>query len=253
VRAKDQLIYSLFSDAASATTLKMAKPIIQTPASRTGCAGDVITLTTSAEYTSYAWNSGQTTKSIAVTATGIFQVQVTDAFRCTSDYSDPVSVTILNYPVVDLIYDGTKITVKGEAQSYQWYLNEQLIPGATTTVLTPAQSGEYRLVAKNGTCETKSAPLQIVITGVENPLTDQIDIYPIPAFESLSVEMKESLRNAEVSLQLVSVNGSVLSNAIKEQGKLKTNLPTRHLPAGVYFLLIRSANYRLYKRVVISH
>jgi hypothetical protein len=76
---------------------KTAKPTVTTSGSTTLCAGSSVTLTSSIQ-NSYLWSTGETTRSITVSAAGTYTVKTTQSGYCPSDPSNPVNVTVITAP-----------------------------------------------------------------------------------------------------------------------------------------------------------
>ena len=132
-----------------------AIPAITAGGPTTLCAGDNVTLSSSAG-TSYLWSTGATTESINVTTAGSYTVQVTDANGCQSAVSTGTIVNVNALPVVDAgtnltIPNGTSTTINATVTgtgpfTYSWTPSAQLVNAstedpptvnlATTTVFT---------------------------------------------------------------------------------------------------------------------
>src|SRR5690606_29962195 len=70
------------------------------------CQGGSVILSAPAGYASYLLSNGQTSQSITVTTSGVFNVTVTDAFGCTSLPSANVTVTVHPAPPTPVITPG---------------------------------------------------------------------------------------------------------------------------------------------------
>ncbi|MES2386897.1 MAG: LamG-like jellyroll fold domain-containing protein [Bacteroidota bacterium] len=88
-----------------------AKPAISASGPTSFCPGGAVTLT-STSAAGYLWSNGATTRSINVSATGIFQVQTIEN-ACTSSVSDGVQVTVKNASVPLSISGSTTICAGG--------------------------------------------------------------------------------------------------------------------------------------------
>jgi len=124
---------------------KPAAPTISTSGSTTFCEGGNVTLTSTAG-SSYLWSTGATTQSIAVTTSGTYTVQVTNASGCLSLASAGTTVTVNPKPATPTISasgsttfcEGDNITLTSTAgSSYLWST------GATTQSIVVTTSGNY--------------------------------------------------------------------------------------------------------------
>ena len=118
------------------------------------CSGESVTLTAGGG-TTYSWDTGGNSSSIAVnpSSTTTYNVTVTDGGTCTGTAS--VTVTVDSTPIVDAgvdqdICDGGSLTLTANgATMYLWSTNE-----TTASInITPVSSGYYYVTGTNtGTC-----------------------------------------------------------------------------------------------------
>jgi len=131
---------------------------------------------------SYQWyyNSniipGATGSSYTATAQGDYSVKITDINNVTAT-SLSVLVTIIAPPAAQVSASGpltycpggtlTLYAATAPNQSYQWYLNGNLITGATNPSYPVGTAGNYTVTVKNQGCSS-SSPAQVISDG---PLT----------------------------------------------------------------------------------
>ena len=75
------------------------KPIVQTTPDLFKCIADQVTITATAGFSSYLWNTGETTASINVSEEGVYTVTATDSNGC----DDTTSTTVTNYLLTQII------------------------------------------------------------------------------------------------------------------------------------------------------
>jgi gliding motility-associated-like protein len=114
------------------------------------CTGDSITLNAGNPGATYLWNTGATTQSINVGATGIYWIDISSA-ACTS--RDSISVNLINVMQPDLGADTTLcpnqtlvLSVLSSNASYQWS------DGSADLSLTVDTPGTYWIEATEGGC-----------------------------------------------------------------------------------------------------
>ena len=144
---------------------KPAAPTISASGSTTFCTGGSVTLTSTAG-SSYLWSTGATTQSIAVTTSGTYTVQVTNASGCLSLASAGTTVTVNPKPATPTISasgsttfcEGDNITLTSTAgSSYLWST------GATTQSIVVTTSGNYTVqVASAFGCQSLASAATIV-------------------------------------------------------------------------------------------
>lgn len=82
--------------------------------------------------------------------------------------------------------DGTLTST--EADTYTWYVNGEVIPGATTGSIFVTESGSYHVVggfANN--CHLTSAPVEVISTGMGTVAGGGFEIRPIPATDIVTI------------------------------------------------------------------
>ena len=112
-------------------------PVITPNGPTTFCIGDSVGLAASG-FTSYSWNTGETSSNIVTDTSGTYTVTVTDAMGCQNFTS--VAVTVNNLPTISAgvngdhcIGDSTQLTATGGV-SYLWQPNPDL---TSTTIANP--------------------------------------------------------------------------------------------------------------------
>lgn len=110
------------------------------------CGPGSITLAAPTGLVSYAWSTGDTTESIAVTATGTYYVSVIGPGGCEAQ-SDTSVVTVYDSPAMPIILDmGDQFQADPllAGAAYQWYRNDTaLTDGASGTLSHGSTPGDY--------------------------------------------------------------------------------------------------------------
>jgi hypothetical protein len=148
------------------------------PADTTVCQGSNVTFTAfPAGATAYAWNTTATTQFITTNVADTYYVDITDSTGCMYR-SNQVTLTVLSLPTTPSISQlGNVLSVGGGYTSYQWYLDGNLIAGATGSSYTATSNGNYTVVVSgaNG-CTTSSAVYPFIISGM-NEIAVQMMVY----------------------------------------------------------------------------
>lgn len=206
------------------------------------CAGDSVTLTTGL-FTSYAWNTGDTTQSIVVPASGSYTVIVTDQYGCSASSAVPVVVFAL--PPVPEIIAADNILMSSAKSGNQWYFNDSLLIGSTGQSLTAFETGFYTVAMtdSNG-CTVFSEPLQVVLTGVANLNDDsRIIIIPNPSRGVFRIFIGDT---ADAQITIFDAAG-------KQVFRTDVYMPEIDLsaqPKGAYAVVIQTHNLT-YRRIVL--
>ncbi|HJQ41140.1 MAG TPA: xylanase, partial [Thermoanaerobaculia bacterium] len=142
---------------------------------------------------SYLWSNGATTQSIVVTATGNFDVTVTNASGCSSAKSPAVAVTVNPNPATPAISasgpttfcQGGSVTLTAPASaSYLWS------NGATTQSIVVTATGNYSVVVRNAAgCSSAASAAQSVTVNPATAITAQPQSATIPKNTSTTLSV----------------------------------------------------------------
>jgi hypothetical protein len=128
------------------------------------CEGGSVTLTAD-DGASWLWSNGATTRSITVTETGVYSVQVTNEQSCTAN-SDLVQVTVHARPSAEIAPSGPLTFCSGgsvtltaaPAASYLWS------NGDTSQSIEVANAGQYSVTVTDANgCAASSAPVAVAV------------------------------------------------------------------------------------------
>ena len=150
------------SSASAATPVTVyalpATPTILANGPTTFCTGGSVVLTAS-EGSSYLWSTSETTRSITVSRTGNYTVQVTNANSCFSAISAEQSVTVNTIPTAAITPSGATTFCQGGSvtltasggTSYRWST------GATSQAITVSAGGSYSVEVTANNCSASTA------------------------------------------------------------------------------------------------
>jgi len=151
--------------------------ITATP-SATVCAGTTVTLDGGAGFASYSWDTGATTRTIDVTASGTYCVTVTDANSCDST-QECIGVTVNPNPVpvitgvvdndpssaeiIDSCVGDTVTLDAGTFASHLWST------GATTQTIDVTVAATYSVTVTDGNTCVGNDDIQVVFNSLPTP------------------------------------------------------------------------------------
>lgn len=141
------------------------------------CTNQPIQFTNSStDATSYSWSfpgafpstSTEISPTVLYAAAGTYSVQL---IASNSQYSDTLDmqsfVTVQESPAPPLLTFGSETISTAAVGSFQWLFNGVVIPNATTSQLTPTQSGDYTCVVTSPNGCSASSTMNIIIDGLE--------------------------------------------------------------------------------------
>lgn len=239
------------SSAASITVNPSPDATITANGPTTFCQGESVSLSVSSA-NSYLWTNTETTQSITVLNSGNYSVSVTGANGCVST-STQTNVTVHNLPNVPTILQNGNILMSSSSTDNQWYLNGDIIDGATSQFYTVTESGFYSVtVTDNFGCSNSSTPLNVNITGVdsENNYSD-INIYPNPTANIFIIEVTLS-SNSSIQTEIKNTLGQTIYTFSEKaaSGLYKKTIDT-NLAQGIYYLTLQTNEGRTTKKIEI--
>ncbi|MDP2238340.1 MAG: T9SS type A sorting domain-containing protein [Bacteroidales bacterium] len=216
--------------------------------------------------TSYVWTmpegftitSGNNTNAVTVNISetaqnGAITVFATDG-NCISETSAPLEVVVNNAPEAAVISAAGTTLTSSVAEGNQWYLEGAIVPGATGRVHVALANGNYHVVVTVNNCS--SAPSNIVnvvsVSIKDNDLENSFQIFPNPnqgKFEirlNLKNEITYSLEVFDSFGKLVSIETNLSANNLTNK-----SVDLTMLNSGVYWLVLKSADESVSKKVII--
>jgi len=197
---------------------------------------------------SYLWSSGETTKNMYPSNSGVYSLYFTDINGC-SNTSNSIKVKIFTLPIVSITLNGnttycsTNLTelVSTTAASYLWN------SGETTKSIKPTQTGSYfvKITDING-CSQTSQPVDVIVNncaGIENLDNLFIKTYPNPVTDYLMIEINETLVGKNYFV--TDVAGKLLISGSFE--KTINQIDFNQYASGSYMLYINEQTFKFIK------
>ena len=120
-------------------------------------------------------------------------------------------VSVNASPTAEVIQNGLELTAN-EAESYQWFLDEVEITGATSQAYTAAASGTYHVVLTNlNDCSDDSEGITIeIITGLEElGISGSLSAYPNPTTGRFLLQVSGP-KTGRFNYQLTDISGKTI-------------------------------------------
>jgi hypothetical protein len=155
-------------------------PGVNLGADTTICAGSSLVLDAQNPGSTYLWNNGNLTQTLAANTAGLYYVQVTDMNGCAN--ADTINMNIYSIDV-STTTTSTTIAANATGNTYQWIdcnNGNQAIAGATNISYTATVNGNYAVIIQEAGCTDTSACVSIQTVGIQESTPTQVMVYPNP-------------------------------------------------------------------------
>jgi len=214
-------------------------------------------LFSSSSATNYQWHlngvpiSGANSQNYTATQAGTYSVTVDNDGKGCWFTSDTMSITcIINFTPSIFASGGIAWTIDSANATFQWYLDSNMISGATNSTYSIVDTGIYYVeVTDSLGCVRNSDTLFVNFVGIfeNNQEQDNIQVYPNPNNGEFSLIIGGDFKMAQI--QLVDSKGQeAYSKMVGSSKEHRLILPK--LPAGVYFLKFVDEQRVVVKKVI---
>jgi len=184
---------------------------------------------------------GATNEKYKPITSGNFSVRITNQNNCTSEVSSPVAFKCFNEitPSISKLNEfELKSSVPIVGETYQWFLDNVLIPGANSSSYKAFATGSYTLQTKdaNGCFSAVSAAIGISILGIEKE-NKGAAVFPNPFTAGVKITFGDEF-GKEVSVSLFDMKGAL----VYTKGAVQWNemIDLSKLSEGTYLLKMES-------------
>jgi len=190
------------------------QPIIRIDGSEQICEGQQRILSVAEGFKAYKWSSGETASSITVAKAGTYSVEMTTESGCKTT-AKAVKLTLATPPATP------KITVKGdtlwssEAERYQWFMNNVMIPSGINRYFIAKEKAEYKVrIGNESGCTAFSAPVSVTPKAQPSkPKETAISLYPNPTTRATYLKIINTNMEA-LDVKITDPNGKVVFSTI---------------------------------------
>jgi hypothetical protein len=224
------------------------------------CVGDsvAVSLHSAVSFgTNYQWMRDDsiipsaTSTNYRATKAGTYSLIVSDPQGC-DNVSNGIRVTVMPYPQkLTIRHYGDTLYCEDIFGSIQWYHEDTLISGATSTHYVATESGKYSVeTGGRGICKTMSDPYFVEDAGVKDVAQAQLSItlYPNPFQNTLGVFINNTDDISSARLNIYDVLGhSVCSFHVTDK---QSDIDLSSLPNGMYLLGLSTPTGRISKAIL---
>lgn len=173
-----------------------------------------------------------------------FTLTIIDLNNC--EATATIAATVLPLPEAPVVsFDGITL-LSTDAVAYQWYLNGELIPGATDQNLVPEQNGTYTVEIESiDGCSVFSEDFNLINLSTSQSDAAAIIIYPNPTDGIVTFSGLPA--NQQIHrLQVTNLAGAIVLETKKFDGQIDLS----ELPSGTYLIKFQMDQKELVKKVV---
>lgn len=215
------------------------------------CANGSGTILTATSGNSYAWKrNGQvisgTTRSINANESGIYTVEV-DFGGCiatgsidlkSNGFNASIDVPLL--PEVNRIEEGetlnVSITTDATSPTFEWYLNGNLISGATTASYLIAVTGNYKVKIAQASGCLSSTEFEFRVLGPAVPSSVIPNIVKLSGLNPYW-NIPNEYKNANTKVMIISSNGDMVLDIVDYQGDWPQALDFKNVNPVYYYVI----------------
>lgn len=197
----------------------------------------------------YSWNTTpvQTTTTATGLCEGTYTVTVTDSTLVTTTETVVIGVP----PAPSITANGATLTATA-GTSYQWYLNNTIISGATGMTYTATQNGNYTVVVTTSGCNDTSSSFSYTTGISEMTAIANISVYPNPVNNMVTISFDALNPGQPVVVEIKNELGQNLKKTVLNQAGLNTKVSfdMSALPKGIYFVCMKDNTTVINKKFV---
>ena len=229
------------------------QPIIEVQRDTIAPCEELVTLIGPDGYDLYVWQYADNTQSIEVEFSGFYSLLVGSDIACLSDPSEEVFIELQEEVQKPLIQESGGVLASSSSVGNQWFLNGEIIDGATSQFYTPESSGFYSVQVSIDDCLSPISELYsfTFVSTLDTEFQNQLLVYPNPSSNKLFIEGLEDAPSAN-EIEVYSVFGiRLIKQKIFNTSTLELDLGS--WPQGVYNLVVvNSKNEVIAERRVVK-
>ena len=205
-----------------------------------------VEINTNVPLQNYEWSNGENTSSVLINQVDTISVYGRNEKGCRI-YSDTIEISVGNPLPNPSITSLGQTLISSNGPNYQWYLNDNILPGDTNQVIYPDSIGYYSVsITGPDGCSSFSNAFEWTLSLLEQ-LNNNIKVYPNPTSDLLTIHSN----NSKISkIRVLSVLGNCLIN--KDVDTSEVTLSLNKLSRGNYLIQIETDNNIVVKKISVQ-
>lgn len=164
-------------------------------------------------------------------------------------------MTVVYTPDVPSISLVDYVLTSSSTEENQWFLNGDIIAGATAQTYEPMYNGTYTVTATADVCTSaESDGYDVMWVGIKEAFANQaVKVYPTPNQGRFTLEI--STQSPEVlDMKVYDAMKSIVyqEENIQVNGPFKSQVDLGQLPNGIYFLVLEGGSSHYFQKLVIQ-
>jgi hypothetical protein len=152
--------------------------------------------------------------------------------------NNTITLTQINLPIAEIVYGNASMTTTQTFQSYQWYLNGEMITGATEQTYTPTIQGVYYCVVSQNNCSAQSNEITApFLSNSSFVFGNKIKLYPNPSSDLITVSF-DGIFDGNYTI-INALGQSVLTEKGYVTNEKTFQIPISNLKTGHYVLQMK--------------
>jgi hypothetical protein len=204
------------------------------------CPGDTVYLILGSPYTvNIQWESnhvnvpgGNDDTLMLTSGSGVYTVYGSPAVcpNYVAQLGVTIEVIFSQTPVPSIAVNGSTMqATPSSGYAYQWYIDSNPIPGATTSAITASADGNYWVMITDTIgCSAGSTAYPYFPSGIEEGFAKNVKIYPNPVADMLYIELE-----GDAQVEIYNAYGQ---KVIAQEVSGKASISMEHLSSGTYFV-----------------
>jgi PKD repeat protein len=242
------------TDTATEEVTANAAPMASFSVDPSGCEMDTFSfvnesLISTGSIADYGWNfddGGAATSEnpdYVFQSAGTYHVTLVVSSQMGCEDDTVVQVTVFDKPPKPVIQQSGDTLFTTISGVYQWFLDGNLIAGATDSFHVATQQGAYTVQVGYIECSNMSDPFVVTGMGPADGWPVKVQVYPNPTTGTVKITLAAS-RYISASLELWSMEGRKIAvlRELKNVKDWRGEFSLEDQAAGTYFLLLKSAS-----------
>jgi glucose/arabinose dehydrogenase len=218
------------------------------------CAGDAdgsidLTIVNAAPPISVTWSNGQTTEDIEGLSAGVYTATISDANDCETNVTVVLANSTPDAP--EITADGNLLQAPAGFASYQWFLDGEIIEGASSFTYNATISGSYTVeVTNEAGCSALSEPYPVIVDAtIETLGIHRLSVSPNPFTDAFNLEMLVD-RQGTFSFSIFNAGGQIIWQKRETiSGIYRVEIPARQWAAGMYLLKVEREGKEITRKI----